>query len=54
MHNGKIFLPSHHMCNRSPCISRLVSLHCASHGGQGDHIKKIDKLVNNKYFAPSP
>ena len=37
MDKAKMFLPSnHHACNRTPLTSRLVPLHPALHGRQGD------------------
>ena len=41
----KIFLPSHHACNRTPRTSKLVPSNRASRGGRGDKVAKVADSV---------
>ena len=47
---AKIFLPSHHACERTPRMSRLVPSHRALRGGRGEYTKcfRLSKL-NEKF-----
>ena len=48
IHKAKIFLPSHHACNRTPLTSRSVPSHRALCGGRGDKPLLTNELSKTK------